>query len=277
MPHEPQWNKSDGQLVPDIAHTLFTKGVVQGILVFGGVIGLSDYISTLNDTPPATWPLTIWPRDWPLWGQVILGLILAEFMLYWAHRLAHEWKPLWRFHSVHHSVTRLWIVNTGRFHFIDSLISVALGSSIVLALGPPMEIIIWISAITAFIGILTHCNVEMRFGPLSYIFNTPGLHRWHHSKKLPEGNSNYGENLVFWDLLFGTYHNPAKRPPRDIGIKEYMPEHFTDQLLYPFRYVYYMRQGMKKGINPPPPDGKIKEKRDTGLNRLTRLFHSKNS
>lgn len=252
MPHEPQWNKNDGQTLANIAHTLTSKGTVQGIVIFGGVIGLSNYVSSLEGEPYG-----IWPRDWPLWGQVALALVLAEFMLYWAHRFAHEWPPLWNFHAVHHSVTRLWIVNTGRFHFIDSLISVGLGSAIVIALGAPMEVIIWLSAMTAFIGMLTHCNMEMRFGPISYIFNTPGLHRWHHSQDLREGNKNYGENLVIWDQLFGTFYNPDRRPPKDIGIPEYMPERFIDQLLYPFRVGYYRQKGreIEKNTNGNPSHG----------------------
>ena len=64
-----------------------------------------------------------------------------------------------------------------------------------------------------YIGLLTHCNVAMRFGPLSLVFNTPELHRWHHSMDLREGNKNYGENLAIWDLLFGTWFNAARRPP----------------------------------------------------------------
>lgn len=270
IPHEKAWNENDGQIFADIGHTLLTKGVVQGVLLFGGVIGLSDYISSLSGAPPQHWPLTLWPRAWPIWGQIMLALVVAEFMLYWAHRIAHEWRPLWRFHAVHHSVKRLWIVNTGRFHFIDSLISVVLGSSVVLLLGAPMEIIIWLSAITAFIGMLTHCNVRMRFGPLSYVFNTPGLHRWHHSKKLPEGNSNYGENLMIWDLVFRTFHNPDKHPPRDVGITEYMPENFSDQLLYPFRPGYYETIGIEKGIMPPRPGWKITRKRDPGFQTFAR-------
>ena len=254
MPHEIDWNQNDGQTFANIAHTLTSKGTVQGIVIFGGVIGLSDYVSGLDGEPYG-----IWPRDWPLWGQVALALVLAEFMLYWAHRIAHEWPPLWNFHAVHHSVTRLWIVNTGRFHFIDSLISVSLGSAIVLALGAPMEVIIWLSAMTAFIGMLTHCNVEMRFGPISYIFNTPGLHRWHHSQDLREGNKNYGENLVIWDQLFGTFYNADRRPPKNIGIPEYMPERFVDQLLYPFRVKHYRRKGreIRKNLNDRSSAGPI--------------------
>jgi sterol desaturase/sphingolipid hydroxylase (fatty acid hydroxylase superfamily) len=75
----------------------------------------------------------------------------------------------------------------------------------------------------------------MRFGPLSWIFNTPSLHRWHHSRDIKEGNKNYGENLMLWDQLFGTYFNPPRRPPVNIGINEYMPPGFLQQLAHPFK------------------------------------------
>ncbi len=245
MPHEKKWLAHDGQTFASIAHTFLSKGTVQGLLIFGGIIGLTDYFA--GQGPRA---LGWWPYDWPLVFQIALALVVSEFMLYWAHRLAHEWPLLWRFHAVHHSVEKLWVVNTGRFHFVDSLISVILGSSILIVLGAPLEIIKWLSAITAFIGMLTHCNVEMKFGPISWIFNTPGLHRWHHSKKLIEGNRNYGENLMIWDHVFGTWINPDRRPPANIGITEAMPSDFVDQLLFPFRYRRYKKS---------PKTGKIEK------------------
>lgn len=230
LPYESQWNEDDGQTFANIAHTLVSKGTVQTLIVFSAAIGLAGYV-----TPASEPGYGFWPRHWPIAVQVGLGVVIAEFGLYWAHRLAHEWLPLWRFHAIHHSVTRLWVINTGRFHFVDSLESIVLGMSLLLALGAPMEVLTWLSAITAFIGILTHCNVDMRFGPLSWVFNTPGLHRWHHSRDIREGNKNYGENLMIWDQVFGTYFNPDRRPPVNIGINEYMPPGFLQQIMHPFQ------------------------------------------
>jgi sterol desaturase/sphingolipid hydroxylase (fatty acid hydroxylase superfamily) len=231
MPHEPAWNQNDGQTFANIAHTLLSKGTVQTLVIFSAAIGLSELVT------PATEPgYGIWPRGWPMWMQVILGIVAAEFGLYWGHRIAHEWKPLWRFHAVHHSVIRLWIINTGRFHFVDSLKSIVVSMAILVMLGAPMEVLIWLSAATAFIGMLSHCNVELRFGPLSWIFNTPELHRWHHSRDLREGNKNYSENIMLWDHLFGTFFNTrAYRPPKNIGISEHMPPGFLQQLAWPFK------------------------------------------
>lgn len=229
MPHEQEWEKPDGQTFASILHTISSKGTVQGLLIFGAVIGLAELITPLSEDGYG-----IWPRDWPMWAQVILGLVAAEFGLFWAHWLGHRVEFFWNFHAIHHSVTKLWFVNTGRFHFIDSLVSILLGLAILLPLGAPMEVVQWMSAITAFIGMLTHCNVEMRFGPISWVFNTPELHRWHHSKDLNEGNKNYGENLMIWDHVFRTYFNENRRPPSDIGIKELMPPTFWHQIIWPF-------------------------------------------
>jgi sterol desaturase/sphingolipid hydroxylase (fatty acid hydroxylase superfamily) len=227
-PHEPEWLESDGQVGPDLAHTLFTKIAVQVTVVSLANFGI---VQQLGARDGGSW----WPEGAPVFVQVALGLVVVEFGLYWAHRLAHEWLPLWRFHAVHHSSKRLWFFNTGRFHFVDTLKSMVCATPLLVLAGAPGDIIIWVSALTAFIGILTHCNVRMRFGWLNFVFNTPGLHRWHHSMDLREGNKNYGENLVLWDLIFGTYFDDARRrPPAKIGIREAMPATFLGQIVAPF-------------------------------------------
>jgi sterol desaturase/sphingolipid hydroxylase (fatty acid hydroxylase superfamily) len=91
-----------------------------------------------------------------------------------------------------------------------------------------------VGAVTAVTGLLTHCNIEMRTGWLDRVFSTPALHRWHHSKVLAEGNRNYGENIVLWDQLFGTWFNPPRRPPADIGIDGRVATRFLAQLVQPF-------------------------------------------
>ena len=235
LPHERAWLENCGQIPVDLAHTLLSKSVVQVVLAVGTAMGLAELLVSSDAGG-------IWPSDWPLAAQVALGLVIAEFGLYWAHRLAHEWPLLWRFHAIHHSATRLWFFNTGRFHLVDTAVSILISQPLLMLAGAPKEIFIWVSAMTAFIGMLTHCNVEMRFGPLNYLFNTPALHRWHHSMELREGNRNYGENLILFDLLFGTYFNEDRRPPAVIGIREAMPRSFLGQIAAPFRSAIW-RQG----------------------------------
>ena len=227
MPHEKAWLENDGQMGPDLAHTLLNKGIAQVIITFVAFMGIADALAPTG--------ASLWPAEWPLTVQTALGLVIVEFGLYWKHRLAHEWPWLWRFHAVHHSVTRLWFFNTGRFHLVDTMTGLMVGMPVLLLLGAPRDVLLMVRAITAVVGMLTHCNIEMRCGPLNYIFNTPTLHRWHHSKVLAEGNRNYGENLVLFDLIFGSYFNASdRRPPRDIGIQHDMPTTFLGQLKVPF-------------------------------------------
>jgi ornithine lipid hydroxylase len=229
LPHELAWRQRDGQLVPDLAHTLLTKLVAQVLVISSGSWAVS---LGFGGAEAGRW----WPASWPVPLQCALGLVVLEFGLYWAHRLAHEWPSLWRFHAVHHSSVRLWFLNTGRFHFIDTLKSMLMGLPLLAALGAPGYVFEWCTAFTAFCGMLTHCNIDMPCGPLNYVFNTPALHRWHHSMDLREGNKNYGENLMIFDLLFGTFFDDtSRRPPAVIGITETMPPTFFAQLAAPFR------------------------------------------
>ncbi len=229
LPHERSWLANDGQIGPDLGHTLFSKGVVQVVAASVVAMGIAQTIGAEASG--------LWPAAWPLAAQVVLGLVIAEFGLYFAHRLAHQWPRLWCFHAVHHSVERLWIVNTGRFHFVDFMVSILLSQPLLYFVGAPKLVFLWVAAITAFVGILTHCNVDMRSGWLNQIFNTPELHRWHHSRIAAEGNTNYGENLMIFDHIFGTYFFPARRPPAKIGINEPMPETFIGQLRVPFTHM----------------------------------------
>lgn len=248
LPHESRWTEADGQIAADLGHTLVSNVAVQGVLTFSGMIGFSALARRLGGSG-----IALWPTAWPLAAQVALGLVVLEFTLYWAHRLAHERRSLWHFHAVHHSVERLWAVNSGRFHFVDAVKSVLPGVALLTLLGAPLEVLTWLSAIGAFVGTMTHCNVAMRFGWLSLLFNTPDVHRWHHSKDLREGNKNYGETLMIWDLVFGTYFNAERRPPVDIGIAEAMPPGFLDQLVWPFRRLLARRPAAAHPEAAPAP------------------------
>ncbi|ACM37593.1 MULTISPECIES: sterol desaturase family protein [Rhizobium/Agrobacterium group] len=231
LPYELTWLEGDGETVNDVAHTLLTKGLVEFL---SGLTVIFPMAAARVLQPLTVLEFHLWPAGLPMVFQVVLGLVVAEFGLYWAHRIAHERLFFWRFHALHHSVARLWVVNTGRFHVMDSLFKVALSQLPLYLLGAPVAVFLWVGAATAFIGILTHCNVAVRTGILDFVFSTPRLHRWHHSKILREGNTNYGENLVLFDQIFGTYYNPEHGPSTNIGISGTVAKGFVAQLVQPF-------------------------------------------
>jgi sterol desaturase/sphingolipid hydroxylase (fatty acid hydroxylase superfamily) len=91
-------------------------------------------------------------------------------------------------------------------------------------------------------GFFQHCNIELKLGPLNYIVSGPELHRWHHSVVIGESNKNYGNNLIIWDLVFGTWYLPKTEMVRELGLKNRKyPLDFLSQLKTPFK------KGMDQG------------------------------
>ncbi len=84
-------------------------------------------------------------------------------------------------------------------------------------------------------GFFQHSNCAIRLGWLNYIVSGPELHRWHHSRVPGESNSNYGNNLILWDLLFGSYFLPKDRSVGTLGLinRDY-PSSFPAQFGAPF-------------------------------------------
>jgi sterol desaturase/sphingolipid hydroxylase (fatty acid hydroxylase superfamily) len=65
------------------------------------------------------------------------------------------------------------------------------------------------------------------------------LHRWHHSRLERESNTNYGQTLILFDVLFGTRFLPKDRvPPDDIGIAnlDAFPMTWWAQMVSPLRW-----------------------------------------
>ena len=60
-----------------------------------------------------------------------------------------------------------------------------------------------------------------------------------------EGNTNYGGDVIIWDLLFGTFYLPkGKQPSDDIGIGDMpnYPRSFAGLMLAPFNHRALQKQ-----------------------------------
>lgn len=232
FPHERAWNRYDGEVGHDVAFTLFGSGVPGAIadaMVLACVVGVAQWIARHTSGG-------LWPSDWPIPLQIALVVAIGDLGAYWGHRSFHTVSWLWPFHAVHHSVSRLWWLNAGRIHPIDSFVMISFSMPLIFLLGAPADMIVWLSVFTTFVGMLSHCNVHMRCGVLDWVFNTPGVHRWHHSRVLAEGNNNYGENTMIWDIVFRThYRQVQRRPPANIGTETQLPRSIIGQVIEPLR------------------------------------------
>jgi sterol desaturase/sphingolipid hydroxylase (fatty acid hydroxylase superfamily) len=234
-PFRVRWNQSHGDVGTDLLHaTVSGIGTTQLMRAWVQAGGVAIAGALSRDVG-----FGLWPSQWPLVLQLGLALVIVEFTQYWLHRLQHERDALWRFHAVHHSAPRLYWLNAARFHPIDIALLYIVGYVPLVALGCPEAVIMLFALFDAVFGMLQHSNIDVRLGPLNWIFSMAEPHRWHHSRTLEEANTNYGSNLMIWDVAFGTFFLPGERePPQNIGIANMpdFPMTYLAQLASPFTW-----------------------------------------
>lgn len=172
---------------------------------------------------------------WPWWVRLVAALIVGDFFVYWAHRLAHTAPFLWRFHAIHHSAEDVDFLTNTRAHPVDMVFTRMCGFIPVVALGLTGDSTI-VTALVLVVGTLwgyfIHANVRLRFGFLEHVISTPFFHHWHHTNDARRDH-NYAAMFPFVDHLFGSYVSP-KHWPAEYGIDAPMPASLGGQLLEPF-------------------------------------------
>ena len=229
-PQRKEWLANSNDVLNDSTYMVVVQIVLPRILSFAFAITLLSYLKTRNMTFES-W----WPHHWAVFMQAILMILSADFLRYWLHRFSHEWPLLWRLHAVHHSPHKLYWVNVARFHPIEKAIQYLFDALPFIILGISEEVLALYFVFYSINGFFQHCNINLRLGFLNYIVSGPELHRWHHSKVPKESNQNYGNNLIVWDVLFGTRFLPADREVDTLGlINRKYPMPFISQLKTPF-------------------------------------------
>jgi sterol desaturase/sphingolipid hydroxylase (fatty acid hydroxylase superfamily) len=176
---------------------------------------------------------------WPAWAQYVLLFVLADFIQWNIHRLLHRVPWLWQFHKVHHSVEQMGFAAHLRFHWMETVIYKTLQYIPLAMIGYGLTDFFVVHIISVAIGHLNHSNINLGYGPLKYIFNSPRMHIWHHAKQQPAGSYgvNFGLSLSVWDYLFKTVYMPKDGRDAALGFEnsEQFPRTFWQQLWYPFK------------------------------------------
>ena len=168
------------------------------------------------------------------WWQVAIYLVLADFLLYWIHRLFHG-ERMWSYHAIHHSAEQVDWTTTYRFHPVNLCLYTFLVDAIMLYLGVAPAVLIYLTPFQRMTGMFVHANLNWTFGPLRYVIATPVFHRWHHSPPDQGGNKNFAATFALWDTLFGTFYMPQGELPQVYGVDDpQFPRNFLRQLIYPF-------------------------------------------
>lgn len=227
MPYHRAWNGFDRQALNDFAYNfLFTGAQVAAASAAVFLIGRAS--------APAGGDL-FGIAGLPFLAQCALFAVLADLIYYFYHRAFHTWGALWRFHAIHHSSSQLHILNNARVHPLEVFVAFTPIVAFAYLVKAPVDVLSWFLALQLTVGLLTHSNIAVSSGPCSWLFSTPELHHWHHSRDRLEQDNNYGSTLMLWDHLFGTYYNPSGRYASEaIGTTTEIPSGLIQQLRFPF-------------------------------------------
>jgi len=175
------------------------------------------------------------------WMLIAAGVVLMDLADYAFHRLSHQLPVLWRFHSIHHSDPDVDVSTTLRFHPVDLVLGNFWRVGAALLFGLPLWILAFREVLVFPLVFLQHANVKLpdrMERVLGRVLVTPAIHRVHHSTERMEHDRNYGDGLVLWDQLFGSFRAPQPGLPKVFGLAgREGPAHQTihGMLLEPFR------------------------------------------
>lgn len=218
--------------------------ILSPLLVIGvnlGLDGLAAYGVSL--------PSPVWPHLGPI-PTIVLCIIAADFVGYWRHRLEHApW--FWPAHAVHHSDRHMTWMTLERMHPVDRLIT-STDVLILAMLGFPVWAIGANVLVRHYYGYLLHADVPWTLGKFELVFNSPAMHRWHHSRDVRTSSTNFATIFSVWDRLFGTLHAPG---PCDapLGVEEDMGQGVVGQYLHPFRVWLGLNRPQEPSVPAPAP------------------------
>tara|TARA_B100000989_G_scaffold83196_1_gene59524 strand:- start:15 stop:854 length:840 start_codon:yes stop_codon:yes gene_type:complete len=140
----------------------------------------------------------------PIWALWIITFISIDLVFYVYHRMSHRIRFLWAIHLSHHSSEEMNFAVSFRQAWFGPISKIPFFMVLPL-LGFDPTIIAVAGVISTLWGIVGHTQVIGKLGPLEWIFNTPSHHRVHHGSNKQYIDKNYGNLLIIWDRLFGTF------------------------------------------------------------------------
>ena len=140
----------------------------------------------------------------PIWALWTMTFISIDLVFYVYHRMSHRIRFLWAIHLSHHSSEEMNFAVSFRQAWFGPISKIPFFMILPL-LGFDPTIIAVAGVISTLWGIVGHTQVIGKLGPLEWIFNTPSHHRVHHGSNKQYIDKNYGNLLIIWDRMFGTF------------------------------------------------------------------------
>ena len=234
-PGRPWWRKRE--LITDLCYwfiiPLFARYLRIGLLVIGAALlfGITTDAGLKEFYDVGHGPLA----QLPLWLQVAIYLIGADFIMYGLHRAFHR-SALWKYHAVHHSSKELDWISAMRFHPVNIFLGGIFADVVLLLAGLSPNVLVVLGPFTIAHSAFVHANLNWTLGPFKYVLAGPVFHRWHHTMAERGGEKNFASTFPVIDLIFGAFYMPKNELPDAYGIADRsFPPTFSRQMLYPFK------------------------------------------
>ncbi len=223
LPFRNGWNRSHGDAPADRLHAAVNETLT---IAF---VGASPLALAWLPVPSA------WPADWPLWMQLGIAILVADFGIAFVHAASHRIGWLWRLHAIHHGAPRLYGLNGLMKHPLHQALETLGGTLPLVLLGMPPIVAALLGFAVSVQLLLQHANVAYDLGPLRHALAIGPAHRLHH-RRGPAGDVNFGLFTSLPDRVLGTWVAPATRAPFEgVGVDEPVPRGYRAQLLWPFQ------------------------------------------
>lgn len=173
-------------------------GLFYGGIIFGSYEWVAAHLSITS------LPTTL--------GTALVGLVLYDFLYYWAHRLSHQINFLWAAHVVHHQGEHYTVSLGLRQSWIHVLLVLPLFLPLAV-LGFHLGVVVLAITFAALYQLPLHSSRIGRLPrPIEFVFNTPSHHRVHHGSQPEYIDRNHGGVFIIWDRLFGTFQAETVTP-----------------------------------------------------------------
>lgn len=139
----------------------------------------------------------------------ILLFLLTDLVWYWYHRFGHMVNLGWAVHVVHHQSDDFNFTVSARITIFQALVRCVFWSVLPL-IGFPAVMVSTFLLVHGLYPFFTHTQTIGKLGWLEKIIVTPSHHGVHHAANPEYLDKNFGDMLIIWDKLFGTY--AAEKP-----------------------------------------------------------------
>ena len=183
--------------------------------------------------------LTVYKLE-PLWLATLFAFIIQDFTGYWMHRLNHRVNIFWNRHVIHHSSEEFNLSCALRQSISETVHFSALLMIPAAFFGIPADIFSMLAPIHLFMQFWYHTRLIHKMGFLEKIIVTPSHHRVHHAINPEYIDKNYGQILIVWDKIFGSFQEELDNIKPVYGILR--PAKTWNPILINFKHLWQLIQ-----------------------------------